>query len=323
MYQTAILTPRKCYFSLLLFSAGVFLGMLFCYPCQALAAGEKEEGRTGGFWQIIYQFFTATPQHLTAEKTAVAHNREEDAQKTALPESKVKHYAATNAISQIVLAKYSLQEEQKITQWQKKQKPLPADYFDRVAFIGDSRTEGFLLYNGLTRGGAYGIKGLTVDDFFNKAVIPDGKGEKITIAQDIQKKNYDAFYIMLGMNELGWAYEDIFIAKYGEIIDTIAKYHPQSQIIVQSILPVSAEKSAKDPIYNNPKITRYNTLIEQMCREKGVTFLNVAEKFTDADGALFADAGTDGVHLNKEYCQMWFAYLKEQATLAYNRQFAA
>ena len=31
---------------------------------------------------------------------------------------------------------------------------------------------------------------------------------------------------------------------------------------------------------------------------------------SDENGALPADASTDGVHLNKAYCQKWLAYLK-------------
>ena len=33
---------------------------------------------------------------------------------------------------------------------------------------------------------------------------------------------------------------------------------PDAQIYIQSILPVSTEKSQKDKIYNNEKITQFN-----------------------------------------------------------------
>ncbi len=227
----------------------------------------------------------------------------------------VKAYAGGGGVSKRILVQNTLSEERKISLLRQGGKNIPNSYFNRSAFIGDSRTEGFLLYNSLIHAGNYGIKALTVDGFFHKEAVNSVDGSKITVAEAIQNKEYDAFYIMFGMNELGWSSEKTFISKYGQVIDTIRSAHPDSKIVVQSILPVTAERSAQDPIFNNAKITHYNELIQQMCREKSVDYFNVAARFTDEDGALFADASTDGIHLNKKYCNLWLAYLKEQAAL--------
>lgn len=190
---------------------------------------------------------------------------------------------------------------------------IPDSYFHRAAFIGDSRTEGLLLYNGLTKSGHYAARSLTVDGFFRRPVISSENGEKITVAEAIRYQDYDVYYLMFGINELSWSSEQAFITRYEQMIDTIRYYHPGKKIIVQSILPVSAERSANDPIHNNPNIQRFNQLIEEMCIKKFVYYVDVGARFTDTNGALFADAGTDGIHLNKRYCQMWLDYLKEQA----------
>ena len=241
-----------------------------------------------------------------------------DAEETLPAESligTVKAYAGGGGVSGRILAQKTLSGERKISLLRQGGKNIPNSYFNRAAFIGDSRTEGFLLYNSLVHAGNYGVKALTVDGFFHKAAVNGADGNKITVAEAIQNKDYDAFYIMFGMNELGWSSEKTFISKYGQVIDTIRQSHPNSKIVVQSILPVSAEKSAADPVFNNEKITHYNELIQQMCREKSVDYFNVAARFTDENGALFADASTDGIHLNKKYCNLWLAYLKEQAAL--------
>lgn len=182
-------------------------------------------------------------------------------------------------------------------------------YFDDAAFIGDSRSQGLQLYTGLPNATFYATQGLMVDTFFSKKFVKAGGG-KITIPDAMKNQTFKKVYIMLGVNELGWAYEKVFIQKYGEVVDKVKELQPDAKIYVQSILPVTKAKSDGDAIYNNTKISRYNELIEQMCREKGVTYLHVADAVGLDNGALPAGSATDGVHLNREYCYKWLDYLK-------------
>ena len=183
------------------------------------------------------------------------------------------------------------------------------DYFNDAVFIGDSRTEGFIMYNGLSNVTSLTSKGLMVDTAFSKPAI-NMNGEKISVMKALSKTKFNKVYVMLGINELGWAYSDIFINKYAEIVDYIKEINSDAQIYIQSILPVSYEKSTKDKIYNNDKISEYNELIKKMANDKQVYYLDVAEAIKDENGNLPADASLDGVHLKKEYCQKWYDYLK-------------
>ena len=183
------------------------------------------------------------------------------------------------------------------------------DYFNDAVFIGDSRTEGFIMYNGLSNVTSLTAKGLMVDTAFSKPAI-NMNGEKISVMKALSKTKFNKVYIMLGINELGWAYSDIFINKYAEIVDYIKEINSEAQIYIQSILPVSYKKSSSDKIYNNDKIREYNELIKKMTNEKQIYYLDVAEAIKDEDGNLPAEASLDGVHLKKEYCQQWYEYLK-------------
>lgn len=183
-------------------------------------------------------------------------------------------------------------------------------YFDDAVFIGDSRTQGFIIYNGLSNATAYMDKGLKVDTAFTKADI-EVNGVKMSAMDALaQNKTFKRVYVMLGVNELGWAYSDIFIEKYGELVDKSKEIKPDAEIYIQSILPVSEKKSSSDKIYNMTKINEYNSLIKKMAEDKKVYYLNVAEAVADSSGYLPAEASTDGVHLNKEYCGKWLDYLK-------------
>ena len=197
--------------------------------------------------------------------------------------------------------------------------PVDNSYFDDAVFIGDSRTQGFIIYNGLGNATAYMDKGLKVDTAFTKAVI-EVNGTKISVMDALaQNKNFRKIYVMLGVNELGWAYSDIFIGKYGELVDKIKEINPHAEIYIQSILPVSEKKSSSDDIYNMTKINEYNSLIQQMAEEKAVYYLNVAEAVMDSSGYLPEEASTDGVHLNKEYCAKWLDYLKTHTAINMSR----
>lgn len=181
-------------------------------------------------------------------------------------------------------------------------------YFDDAVFIGDSRTEGFLLNMNLSQAIAYTHKGLMVNTVFTQEVI-DINGTKLSIMDALKETEFSKVYIMLGINELGWTYSSKFIDKYSEVIDEIKEINPDAVIYIQSILPVSEEVSATHAYVKNDKIKEYNALIFQMAAEKEVFFLDTAAAVMDENGCLPADAATDGIHLKKKYCELWLQYL--------------
>ena len=182
-------------------------------------------------------------------------------------------------------------------------------YFDDAVFIGNSRTEGFKLYAGLSNAEYYTAIGLMVDTIFTKPYATVN-GEKTTIMEALKTTDFSKVYIMLGMNELGWVYGSVYQEYYGRIIDGIREINPDAVIYIQSILPVSAEKSEKDDIYNNERINEFNALLRELAEEKEVYYVDVAEAVADEDGCLPEGASFDGVHLTPDYCGKWRDYLK-------------
>lgn len=189
-------------------------------------------------------------------------------------------------------------------------KSVDEDYFNDAAFIGDSRTEGFILNNGLTaKVNSYTHKGLTVDTIFTDKII-NMNGKKLTIMEALKETSFSKVYIMLGINETGWVYSDMFINKYEKVIDEIKQINPKCTIYVESIIPVTEQVSNEHQYINNVKINEYNTLIKNMAEEKDIYYLNIQEAVINQNGALPDEAATDGIHLNRKYCEKWFEYLK-------------
>ena len=185
-------------------------------------------------------------------------------------------------------------------------------YFKNALFIGNSRTEGFQLYSGPHEATYYTSQGLNVNTIYEKAIVGNGSDGKITAIDALRKQRFNTIYIMLGTNELGWAYSSIFIERYGVLIDELKALQPDAVIYVESILPVTKAESDASDIYNMGHINEYNALIRRMAEDKDIKYLNVAECVTNADGYLYDDAATDGIHLTKEYCDKWLAYIVDE-----------
>ena len=184
---------------------------------------------------------------------------------------------------------------------------------ETVAFIGDSRTQGFIMYNGLKDVQDYSYVGLMVDTAVSKKFVKTSNGEKITLLEDMKGKNIKRVYIMLGVNELGWSYPQVFKSKYKELIKEIKKIKPDAQIYVQSIIPVTKSRDKSDKYFNNTRIEQYNKLVKEVASEENVEYLNVQSALVNSEGYLPEETSPDGIHIGKSYCEKWLEYLKNNS----------
>ena len=190
--------------------------------------------------------------------------------------------------------------------------PVEDDYFADAVFLGDSRTEGFYLYSGLEKGTYLYAVGATVESVFSKPTQETEAG-KVPMLDALAELECGKVYIMLGANELGWPKSEAFHDQYGKVIDRVRADHPDAEVVIQSILPVSAVQEAKGSYVNNGRIQAYNTILEELALEKECPYLNVGEAVTGEDGCLRPELTTDGIHLNTAGCKEWLDYLKTHA----------
>ncbi len=183
-------------------------------------------------------------------------------------------------------------------------------YFEDAVFLGDSRTEGFRLYSGLKTGTYLCGVGATVESVFTKKVWPAEGKEKVPLLDALAETGCGKVYLMLGINELGWSKEETFHDQYAKVIDRIREDHPDAEIILQTILPVSAKQDAKGSYVNNQRIGVYNEVIRALAEEKDCALVDVAEALAGEDGCLPKELNFDGVHLNPAGCRIWLEYLR-------------
>ena len=187
-------------------------------------------------------------------------------------------------------------------------------YFDDAIFIGNSRTEGLKNFSGLPVSKFWSKVGLTVSSCFSDVFV-QVDGQYMTVSQALEKASYGKVYIMLGMNELGWVYESKYAEDYGRLIDVIQSSHPDAEIYVESIMPVSqwldTNPDANKGYNTMANVIRLQRALVDMVKSKtDVNYVNVAECVEDANGYLQSDATQDGLHLNAEYCRLWMDYLR-------------
>ena len=196
--------------------------------------------------------------------------------------------------------------------------PVPAgtavdrSYFEDAAFVGDSRTDGFLIYSGIGCGENLTSNGLSIFKLAEKKVIKRD-GVDYTLLEALALKQYGKVYLSLGVNELGVYNDEGFYQAYCTAIDAIRAAQPGAVIYIQGLIPLNEEavKAAGGPSYlENSHLLVYNDLMKKAAQEKQVAFLDLNPEFSDENGQLPAEASKDGVHLRGTYCKQWLEYLQ-------------
>jgi lysophospholipase L1-like esterase len=187
--------------------------------------------------------------------------------------------------------------------------PVDMSYFSTAAFVGDSRSEGFYLY-AVKRGKNLSSSGLSVFTFTQKKAFTIG-GKRYTGLQALALKDYERVYLGFGVNELGYVNTEKFYKNYCATIDAVRACQPYAVVYAQTMAPVNEAQVAANggPKHlNNDRVRLYNDLIRKAAQEKQVPLLDIYSVLA-VDGSLPADAGRDGIHIHREYCQKQLDYL--------------
>ena len=185
--------------------------------------------------------------------------------------------------------------------------------FENAVFLGDSRTEGLELFGGLACGTFYWARGMNVfraDDEQYKAFSIDG--EELTLLGVLSKKSFDAVYIMIGVNELGYSAES-YEAGLSRLVDRVIDLQPEAVVYLQIMPPLNDAMCRANGLawyINNENLQNFNEAIRRVAAEKKVVLLNTAEVYTGEDGQLPAELANDGCHFVARAYSLWADYLR-------------
>ena len=121
----------------------------------------------------------------------------------------------------------------------------------------------------------------------------------------------NVIFVMIGINDLiqGVAGETI-LANQQLTIRHLRQAHPQAKVVVQSILPHSAENATwegRERLLSIPNnhIQEINQHLKEIAQAEGAIYLELYPLFADTDGNLKTELSTDGLHLNQQGYQVW------------------
>lgn len=174
-------------------------------------------------------------------------------------------------------------------------------------FIGDSRTVGLADYASIENATFFATVGMTVYNVWeNRVSIP--QIGKVTLGELLNYKQYDIIYIMLGVNELGYAF-DKTVNHYETLVDSVKSCQPNAVVILMANIHVTSQRSESDKYINNPAIDRFNEATSHLADNKRVFYLDANSLFDDVGGNLAAEKSADSAHLKAKYCVEWGDWL--------------
>ncbi len=181
------------------------------------------------------------------------------------------------------------------------------DWFSDSVFIGDSLTDGFRRYAGLSEADYLCSTGASVYNILSRTLTY--AEDSATVLSRLETREYSSVFIMLGINEIGCDPDD-YRDSYEELIATIRDLQPGVKIYIQSVLPVTEAKDSSGGVFTISRICAFNDTIVDMCKDLDLIFIDTYSALADSKGFLPADCSWDGIHLQIPAYEIWLDYLK-------------
>lgn len=147
--------------------------------------------------------------------------------------------------------------------------------------------------------------------WLNQAISGENSGGLLNRLYVLDENDIEAFFIMVGINDMIWGGKDEDLAyNIRSIINYLQSAHPDAKIVVQSILPHGGENATwegRDKLMtiSPERIAAVNEKLELVTAELGADYLNLYPLFADGEGYMRTDLTTDGLHLNQDGYMVW------------------
>lgn len=163
-----------------------------------------------------------------------------------------------------------------------------------IIFLGDSITDECewteLLRNSHVKN--RGISGDTTNGILNRL-------------DDLLKSNPKNIFLMVGINDFlhtNKSVEQIY-EDYRKIVATVRDSSPNTELFIQSVLPVDNIKYKIN--VNNNNVVKLNERLKELAKETSCQYIDLFSHLSDSQNQLDSRYTLDGVHLNGEAYLVW------------------
>jgi len=153
-------------------------------------------------------------------------------------------------------------------------------------------------------------------------VINRGIGGDITYGilkrlKDITDRQPSKVFLLVGINDIGKDIPDAVIADNDlKIVREIHSKCPQTQIYVESVLPVNSTMPNFPQHYDKEEhVLALNKLLQANAATGGYIYVDIFHLFVDADGRLQSQLTYEGLHVRPPAYVIWVDYLKKMGYL--------
>lgn len=110
-------------------------------------------------------------------------------------------------------------------------------------------------------------------------------------------------FLMIGVNDLLFRTSPVILDYYDQIVEKIKKESPQTELLLQSVLPVN--NKVRNTRIQNSTIRILNEGIKKLAEEQQLVFIDLYPLFLDNEGNLDSKYTQDGIHINGEAYLVW------------------
>lgn len=165
------------------------------------------------------------------------------------------------------------------------------NYDADVVFFGDSITRGsdFRAYFPESKIVNLGYSGDTLDGM-------------LTRVSSVAAVTPEKVFIMGGINGITDKNIDQSIVTYSKLIEMLIATVPNSEIYIQSVLPISSTRESW--FLSNKTIVEFNRKLAQLALEKDATYIDLYSLY-EVNGEMNPELTTDGIHLHPDAYALW------------------
>ena len=132
----------------------------------------------------------------------------------------------------------------------------------------------------------------------------DGVLERI---DEVLSSSPKKVFILIGTNDLAYGKTvDHIIENYNKILDSISIKSPDTEVFIQSVLPVD---EAVHWTRKMSDIKLINGKLIEICDERGIVYIDLFPLFVNSENKLNPDYSIDGLHLNAAGYLLWKDYI--------------
>ena len=196
---------------------------------------------------------------------------------------------------------------------------LGQEYQDKLVFLGDSTTYGFVAYQVLPitqvwtpASGTLSLFNWAIETIDYHAPESPDASQALSIADTAAARKPEYLVITLGVNGVASLDEEQFKGYYRDLVQAIQAASPETRIMCQSIYPVIDGQAPAG--ITNAQINAANQWILSVAEETGARYLNTHDSLMDETGSLISSYESgDGLHLTPDGLRSILQYIRTHA----------